>query len=102
MRGVGFMSLTQGIDTTTPLGRLVFGQLALFAEFEREQIRERTRAGMEAARRRGKHIGRPRKLNAEQIAFARRHVADGSRTVAALADTFRVSPLTLARAIRAG
>ena len=64
-RGVGFISLTQGIDTTTALGRMVYGQLALFAEFEREQISERTKAGMQAAKARGVHIGRPRKLRSK-------------------------------------
>ncbi|MCW2308953.1 recombinase family protein [Rhodobium gokarnense] len=98
-RGVGFISVTQGIDTTTAIGRMVYGQLALFAEFEREQISERTKAGMAAARRRGKHIGRPRKLSDEQVAFARKHFADGSRTVTALAATFKVSPGTVVRAL---
>ena len=64
-RGVGFISLTQGIDTTTALGRMVYGQLALFAEFEREQISERTKAGMQAAKARGVHIGRPKKLSSK-------------------------------------
>jgi len=50
-REVDFVSLTQGIDTTTSVGRMVYGQLAVFAEFEREQIRERTKAGMAAAKR---------------------------------------------------
>ncbi|MEM7544177.1 MAG: recombinase family protein [Pseudomonadota bacterium] len=59
-RGIDFQALTQGIDTTTAVGRMLFGQLAVFAEFERETISERTKAGMEAARRRGVHIGRPR------------------------------------------
>lgn len=60
-RGVDFHAITQGIDTRTALGRMVFGQLAVFAEFEREQISERTKAGMAAAKARGVHIGRPRK-----------------------------------------
>lgn len=61
-RGVNFISTTEGIDTGTPIGRMVYGQLALFAEFEREQISERTKAGMQAAKARGVHIGRPRKV----------------------------------------
>lgn len=60
-RGVDFHAITQGIDTRTALGRMVFGQLAVFAEFEREQISERTKAGMAAAKARGVHVGRPRK-----------------------------------------
>lgn len=59
-RSIDFQALTQGIDTTTAVGRMLFGQLAVFAEFERETISERTKAGMEAARRRGVHIGRPK------------------------------------------
>ncbi|PCJ89744.1 MAG: DNA resolvase [Hyphomicrobiales bacterium] len=60
-RGIDFHAITQGIDTRTALGRMVFGQLAVFAEFEREQISERTKAGMAAAKARGVHVGRPRK-----------------------------------------
>lgn len=60
-RGVDFQAITQGIDTTTAVGRMLYGQLAVFAEYERSLISERTKAGMEAARKRGVHIGRPRK-----------------------------------------
>ncbi len=56
---VSLMVLDQGIDTTTPAGRLLFHTLAAIAEFERDLIRERTRAGMMAARKRGKRLGRP-------------------------------------------
>lgn len=59
-RDVDFVSLTQGIDTTTAIGRMLYGQLAVFAEFEREQISDRTKAGMAAAKKRGVHVGRPR------------------------------------------
>src|SRR4051794_12557197 len=62
-RGIGLKVLTgegAAIDTTRPEGRLIFGVFAAFAEFERELIRERTKAGMRAARRRGKRVGRPR------------------------------------------
>lgn len=60
-RGVDFQAITQGIDTTTAVGRMVYGQLAVFAEYERSLISERTKAGMAAARKRGVHIGRPKK-----------------------------------------
>jgi DNA invertase Pin-like site-specific DNA recombinase len=60
-RDIDFVSLTQGIDTTTAVGRMLYGQLAVFAEFEREQISDRTKAGMAAAKKRGVHVGRPRK-----------------------------------------
>ena len=65
VRDVGLRVLTgagASIDTGTPDGRMFFGLLAVLAEFERELIRERTRAGMKAAKRRGRHVGRPRKL----------------------------------------
>lgn len=64
-RGIDFHAITQGIDTRTALGRMVFGQLAVFAEYERNLISERTKAGMKAAKQRGIHVGRPR--NKEEI-----------------------------------
>src|ERR1700760_3882754 len=57
--GVGFVSLTEALDLTTPAGRAMAGLLAIFAEFEREILRERTRAGLAQARLNGKHLGRP-------------------------------------------
>ena len=57
--GVGFVSLTEALDLTTPAGRAMAGLLAVFAEFEREILRERTRAGLAHARRSGKRLGRP-------------------------------------------
>ena len=60
-RGIHFHAITQGIDTSTAVGRMIFGQLAVFAEYERSLISERTKAGMAAAKARGHHIGRPRK-----------------------------------------
>jgi DNA invertase Pin-like site-specific DNA recombinase len=101
-REVDFVSLTQGIDTTTSVGRMVYGQLAVFAEFEREQIRERTKAGMAAAKRRGKHVGRPRKLTDTQIAHATRQIEENSETIAGMAKMFGVATLTLSRALARG
>ncbi|ATG43644.1 recombinase family protein [Phaeobacter piscinae] len=99
-RGVDFQAITQGIDTTTSVGRMLYGQLAVFAEFEREQIRERTKAGMAAAKARGKHIGRPRKLTEDQIAYARRQLATQRDTVAHMATSYGVAPITLSRAVK--
>jgi DNA invertase Pin-like site-specific DNA recombinase len=67
--GVGFVSLTEALELTTPAGRAMAGLLAVFAEFEREILRERVRAGLEHARRNGQRLGRPRTaaLNADQV-----------------------------------
>lgn len=99
-RNVDFQAITQGIDTTTSIGRMLYGQLAVFAEFEREQIRERTKAGMAAAKARGVHIGRPRKLTDKQITSARKKIWGGADTSARLALKYRVAEVTLARALR--
>jgi DNA invertase Pin-like site-specific DNA recombinase len=98
-RGIDFIAVTQGIDTTTAIGRMLYGQLAVFAEFEREQIRERTKAGMEAARRRGTHVGRPPALTEAQVVQAIQDLAMGGTTVTAIAKALGVSPQTLTRAI---
>ena len=67
--GVGFVSLTEGLDLTTPAGRAMAGLLAVFAEFEREILRERVRAGLAHARQNGQRLGRPvtAALHADQI-----------------------------------
>jgi DNA invertase Pin-like site-specific DNA recombinase len=69
-QGIGFHSVTEAIDTTTPGGRLVFHIFAALAEFERNLIRERTKAGLEAARARGKFGGRKRKVSVKQRELA--------------------------------
>ena len=58
--GIDFISLHEGVDTSTPNGRLIFGIFASIAEFERELIRDRVRSGLAAARAKGKRIGRPK------------------------------------------
>jgi putative DNA-invertase from lambdoid prophage Rac len=67
--GVGFVSLTEALDLTTPAGRAMAGLLAVFAEFEREILRERVRAGLAHARQNGKRLGRPitAQLQADQV-----------------------------------
>src|SRR5246127_77583 len=70
--GIEFISLHEGIDTSTPNGRLVFGIMASIAEFERELIRDRVRSGVQHARAKGKRLGRPRvHVNAAKIASLR-------------------------------
>ena len=77
-RGIGFRSLQEAIDTTTPGGKLVFHVFAALAEFERDLIRERTNAGLAAARARGRHGGRPSVLRATSSKWLRRCMARGS------------------------
>jgi DNA invertase Pin-like site-specific DNA recombinase len=96
-RGVQFRSLTDSIDTGTPAGRLFFNVMASLAEMERELIQERTRAGLAAAKARGRNGGRPRKLTTEQVKHARRLLAD--LPVAEVAAMFGVERSTLWRAL---
>ena len=97
---VGLKVLTgagASIDTTRPEGRLHFAMLAAFAEFERD--RERTKAGKRAAKRRGRHVGRPRKLTAHKLDHARQLIADGKETKAGAAALLGVDAVTLRRAL---
>jgi len=98
----GFRSLTEAIDTTTTGGRLIFHIFAALAEFERSVIRERTRAGLEAARARGRKGGRPRSLNAADLAAARAMLRDPSITVEEVAKRLKVGPATLYRHLPGG
>jgi DNA invertase Pin-like site-specific DNA recombinase len=74
--GVGFVSLTEALDLTTPTGRAMAGLLAVFAEFEREILRERVRAGLAQARQNGKRLGRPSSAS-HQAAQVRKLYRDG-------------------------
>lgn len=77
-RQIAFRSLTDQIDTTTPQGRFFFHLMAALAEMERELIRERTRAGLEAAKRQGRVGGRPRKMTPAKIDAARKLLDAGT------------------------
>ena len=102
-RGVGLKSLSDPLDTTTAQGRLVFGIFASLAEFERELIRERTFAGLEAARARGRRGGRPRGLSdrAEATAMAAETLYKERRlTVKEICEKLRISKNTLYRYLR--
>lgn len=77
--GIDFVSIHEGVDTSTPNGRLIFGIFGSIAEFERELIRDRVRSGMRSARARGRKIGRPRTaVNATRIAGLRSQGASWS------------------------
>lgn len=97
-RGVGFRSLTEAIDTTSAGGRLLLHMMGALAEFERSLISERTRAGMMAARKRGRHLGRPPVLTEVQRLQARQLVEQGE-LLNHVARLFDVSFSTLRRAI---
>jgi DNA invertase Pin-like site-specific DNA recombinase len=99
-RYVGFRSLTEAIDTTTPGGRLTFHLFGALAEFERELIAERTRAGIAAARRRGVRLGRPRRLDHHQVRHAAKLIDEGEETVAGAAALLGVGRNTLGRALK--
>ncbi len=96
-RGVGFRSLTESIDTTTPGGRLVFHIFGALAEFERDLVRGRTNAGLAAARARGRLGGRPVKMTADKVAAARRLYAARELTVDEIAAALGVGRTTLYR-----
>ncbi len=97
-RGAGFRSLAEDIDTTTPAGRLVFHVFASIAQFERERISERTKEGLDAARKRGRVGGRPPALSAAQRVEVRRMRDEELRPLPEIAQLFRVSVKTIRRA----
>jgi DNA invertase Pin-like site-specific DNA recombinase len=94
-RGIGFRSLTESIDTTTSGGRLVFHIFAALAEFERSIIRDRTRAGLDAARARGRVGGRPSALSEKDRVIVAALLRDPSLTVKEIAQRLDVAPSTI-------
>jgi DNA invertase Pin-like site-specific DNA recombinase len=95
--GAGFKSLTEPVDTTTAAGRMMMQMIGSFAEFERAMIRERTRAGLAAARAEGRIGGRPPKLTPNQAKEIRAMVSSGRKTAAEAARLFGVHPATVSR-----
>uniref|UniRef100_D5X759 Resolvase domain protein n=1 Tax=Thiomonas intermedia (strain K12) TaxID=75379 RepID=D5X759_THIK1 len=100
-RGVGFRSLTEAIDTTTPGGRLIFHVFGALGQFERDLIRERTKAGLTAAAARGRKGGRKPVVTADKLQRAREHMANGLN-VRETAARLKVSKTALYAALQAG
>jgi DNA invertase Pin-like site-specific DNA recombinase len=100
-RKAGFRSLTESIDTTTPAGRMMMQMVGAFAEFERAMLKERTLAGIVAARKQGRMGGRPPKLKPQQQQEIIRLVRRGRKTAADAARLFGVHPATVSRLLRA-
>lgn len=96
-RGVGFKSLHESIDTTSPAGKLIFHVFCALAEFERDLIKERTNAGLTAARARGRKGGRPRVLDDKQAAMVRSLFADPNNQPKVICESMGISLSTLYR-----
>lgn len=97
-REIGFKSLAENIDTSTAGGRLIFHVFSALADFERALIRERTKAGLAAARARGRVGGRPKKLSNQQLKMAEKLLSDC--TLAEVAAQFGVDRSTLSRRLK--
>lgn len=98
-RGIHFQIANLNIDTTTPAGIFVYTMLSALAEFERRTLSQRTKEGMEAARRNGAQIGRPRVLTDEQLQKAREEIS-GGKCAARVARELGVYHWTLSRSLR--
>lgn len=98
--GAAFQSLTEHIDTSTAAGRMVAQMLGAFAEFERSIIRERTLAGLSAAKNRGTLLGRRPKLSTLQQDEMRKMIESGEKTAAEVARIFGVNPSTVCRILK--
>jgi hypothetical protein len=94
---IGFQSITENIDTTTSGGKLIFHVFGALAEFERDLIRERTQAGLQAARARGRFGGRPKALDQKKAAIAQALYNDKSNRIADICKTLHISQATLYR-----
>lgn len=98
--GIHFCSLAEGINTATPGGKLVYHLFAAFAEFQRDVIRENTVLGLEAARERGKKLGRPHALTIDNILSGHALVAQEGLSIRAVAERYNVSHATVTRGFK--
>ena len=98
-RNIGFRSLTENIDTTTPGGKLIFHIFGALAEFEHDLIKERTNAGLEAARARGRFGGRPKRLTPQQIRHLQALYDDKTNDIKEILNTFKIGRATMYRYI---
>jgi DNA invertase Pin-like site-specific DNA recombinase len=96
-KGIGFVSITEAIDTTTPTGQFFFHITAAFAELERDLIRERTKAGLASARARGRKGGRPKAIDSEAFQMALILYNEKKTTVASISKQFNISKRTFYR-----
>lgn len=99
-KNIGFKSLQESFDTTSSGGRLIFHLFGALAEFERELIRERTKAGLEAARARGKKGGRPKVMDEKKIAMAKTLMSDKDNSIADICNILKISRATLYRYLK--
>src|SRR3954447_13680833 len=99
-RKIGFKSLIESIDTTTSGGKLIFHIFGALAEFERNLIKERANAGLQAARTRGIKGGRPKSLNEKKVEMARKLYDERSNSVEEICRTLGISRMTLWRHVR--
>lgn len=97
---IGFKSLQENIDTTTSGGKLIFHIFSALAEFERDIIRDRTQAGLSAARRRNRNGGRPKALNDRQIILAKKLHADQGNSIDDICKMFEIKRSTLYKYLR--
>ncbi len=99
-RGIGLKSLTENIDSTTSGGKLIFHIFGALAEFERDMIRERTQAGLNAARARGRLGGRPKALDDKRAEIARQLYRDKTNAIGDVCKTLNISRATLYRYVK--
>lgn len=98
-KGAKFRSLTEAIDTTGAIGQVVVAVIGAFADFERSMIKERTKAGIEAARLKGRHLGRPSKLTREQQNDIIDNVLSERKTASDMARLYKIHPSNVARLV---